>query len=490
MLIQDDRQLSRIEVDRMARGIGAWLVGHGVAPGDRVGIAARNSVEFLVATLGINCAGGAATMMPAHATASDLAHLIGKNGTRIVFADASVGNALSSSSYDGPLERLVGIDHDEIRPPGGVAFTPLTEVTGTPPMHSPRLDGNVVYHTAGTTGRAKSVHRDAAASQSSAALPALFDLQATDTHLVSGALFHGGPGLFALLSLAMGNRVVVLRSFDPEALLGLIEREGVTTTFMVPTMLRLLTKHPSALARHFDTSSLRVVVTAGEPCAMSLKRDISDLFGPVLYEFGGASELGVLAVMPPGGHELKPGSCGRIADGQDVIIRGPDGSRLNAGEQGEIHVRSEQLMSGYWNDPDSTESVRRDGYMTVGDVGYVDEDNYLYITGRTVDLIKTGGIKVTPSEIEAVLLAHHAVLEAAVIGVPDEKWGERIVACVLARPGFEVTEEELRLWCRADLAAHKVPKQVVFFSEGHWPRQETGKVPKRLLRQAVTEGPM
>ena len=427
-------------------------------------------------------------MMPSRATASDLSHLIHDAGARIVFVDESVGKQLASAPDLKPLELTVGLDCETLPMPAGVEFHPFSEVAATPPMPSPQLGGNMVFYTAGTTGPARGVYRDGAAlAQGAAAFTQVFDFRETDTHLNAGPLYHGGPAQFARIGVALGNRVVVLRSFDPEVLLRLIERERATTTFMVPTMLRLLTKHPAALARKYDTSSLRMLITAGEPCPMSLKRDVKDLFGPVLHEFGGASELGILAVMPPEGHELKPGSCGLILAGQEVAIVDSDGNKLNAGEQGEILVKSGALMTGYWNDSGSTESLQRDGYMSLGDVGYVDEDNYLYITGRVADLIKSGGIRITPSEVEAVLLEHDAVLEAAVVGAPDEKWGERVVACVLAQAGAEPTAEELQLWCRSHLAPYKVPKQVVFFSEEDWPRQGTGKVPKRLLRKIVAE---
>ena len=488
MLIQEDRQYTRSEVDLMARSIGAWLAERGIQPGDRVGVAAQNSIDVLVAGLGIDCAGAIGIMMPSRATASDLAHLIRDAGARIIFVDEIVATELSSAAEVEPLEHVVGLDCPALQVAPGVAFHSLSDVMATPVMPSPKLGGNMVFYTAGTTGPAKGVYRDGAQlSQAAAAFTQVFEFQPTDTHLAAGPLYHGGPAQFARIAVALGNRVVVLRSFDPEVLLRLVERERVTTSFMVPTMLRLLTKHPSVLSRRYDTSSMRMLITAGEPCPMPLKRDVMDLFGPVLHEFGGASELGILAVMPPEGHELKPGSCGRILPGQEIAIVDGDGNKLGAGEQGEILVRSAALMTGYWNDAGSTDALQRDGYMSLGDVGYVDEDNYLYITGRVADLIKSGGVRITPSEVESVLLEHAAVLEAAVVGAIDEKWGERVVACVLTQPSAAVTAEDIQLWCRSHLAPYKVPKQVVFFAEAEWPRQGTGKVPKRILRQLVME---
>jgi long-chain acyl-CoA synthetase len=317
----------------------------------------------------------------------------------------------------------------------------------------------------------------------------LFDLRPGDVYLCAGPLYHGGPHAFAILTLALGGDIVVLPKFDPEACLAAIEEHRVTTTFMVPTMLRLLTKHAATRDRRYDTSSLRVLVTAGEACPMPLKRDVAELLGPVLYEFFGATELGINAVMTPEGHARKPGSCGKVLPGQQFMVLGEDGAPVPPGVEGELAVGNDTLPE-YWKDADATDAARRGELMSLGDTGYVDKDGYLFVTGRTVDLIKTGGVRVTPGEIEEVLLEHPAVLEAAVVGVPDDVWSERIAACILpveSVDGSAPTEAELQDWCRARLASHKVPKQVVCFTAAEWPRLENGKVPKRLLRDRLTK---
>jgi long-chain acyl-CoA synthetase len=302
---------------------------------------------------------------------------------------------------------------------------------------------------------------------------------------VAGPMYHTGPNGWANVALGLGNTLVILESFDPEDLLRQVEREQVTTTFMVPTMLRMLTKHPAATPGLFDTSSLRVLISAGEPCPMPLKRDVADRFGPVLYEFAGASELGVLSVIGPEEHEKRPGSCGQLIDPDAVTIRDDDGVCVPPGVEGVIWVKSATLAS-YWNRPDDTaEATSSDGAMTVWDLGYVDDDGYLYITGRTVDVIKTGGVKVTPTEIESVLLEHPSVVEASVVGMPDAEWGERVVACYRATTDQPVDPDELDAWCRDRLARPTVPKEYVYMSAARWPRQETGKVPKRLLRDLL-----
>jgi acyl-coenzyme A synthetase/AMP-(fatty) acid ligase len=354
----------------------------------------------------------------------------------------------------------------------------------------PEADATIFY-TSGTTGRPKGVYRapSRASSSSMGAFLPLFDLHPGDVYLCAGPLYHGGPHAFAILTLALGGEIVVLPKFDPEACLAAIEEHHVTTTFMVPTMLRLFTKHPATRQRGYDTSSLRVLVTAGEPCPMPLKRDVADLLGPVLYEFFGATELGINAVMTPEGHARRPGSCGQVLPGQQFVVLGDDGTPVPPGVEGELAVGNDTLPE-YWKDADATEAARRGELMSLGDTGYVDEDGYLFVTGRTVDLIKTGGVRVTPGEIEAVLLDHPAVLEAAVVGVPDDVWSERIAACLLPvdpLDGPPPTEAELQDWCRARLASHKVPKQVVWFTADQWPRLENGKVPKRLLRDLLTK---
>lgn len=484
--IDPDETLTNAEFDLHVRALAGWLLELGIEPAQPVAVCAHNSVRWLVTNVGLIAAGGLMAPMTYRTTPEELAYLLTHSKCRVAIVDGSTAAMVVSVASTTPdLEYVVSLDDTTLDIPG-VRCVTYREVVGHAPLATPtEIAGTSMAFTSGTTGRPKGVYRDPArTSESSGASPlTLFDLRPDDVHLCAGPLYHGGPHGFAIMTLALGGRVVILPRFDPAAVAEAIERHHVTTTFMVPTMLRLFTKYLES-ARHCDLSTMRVVITAGEPCPMPLKRDIARLVGPVLYEFFGATELGINALMTPEGHELKPGSCGKLLPNQEFRVLGEDGKPLPPGEEGELVVHNETLPE-YWQEPEATKAAMRGKAMSLGDTGYVDEDGYLFVTGRKVDLIKTGGVRVTPTEIEAVLLEHPAVLEVAVVGLPDEVWTERITACVLPIAGTTPDRDELKEWCSARLASHKVPKQVEFFDRDTWPRLENGKVPKRFLRDLL-----
>jgi acyl-coenzyme A synthetase/AMP-(fatty) acid ligase len=489
LAVDPTEQLTNAEFDRQARALASWLVDHDVRQGDPVALCAHNSVRWLVANIGLIAGSALMAPMTYRTTTDELTYLLNHSGARVAIVDQSAAQVLQQVSSDlAHLEWVVAID-DALVEIEGARVIPWTEVVAHAPLPQPaKVAGTSMIFTSGTTGRPKGVYRPPShgSSSSMGSFIPLFDLRPDDIHLCAGPLYHGGPHAFSILTLVLGGKVVILPKFDPEECLAAIEGHHVTTTFMVPTMLRLFTRHTSTQAHRFDTSTLRVIVTAGEPCPTPLKRDVTDLFGPVLYEFFGATELGINAVMPPEGHDKKPGSCGKVLAGQTFVVLDEKGQPLPAGEEGELAVAND-TMPEYWKDSDATQAARRGELMTLGDTGYVDDEGYLYVTGRRVDLIKTGGVRVTPAEIEEVLLDHPDVLEVAVIGLPDDVWTERVTACVLPMQGRAPDPSELQEFCRARLASHKVPKQVELFDAADWPRLENGKVPKRLLKDRLVE---
>jgi long-chain acyl-CoA synthetase len=279
---------------------------------------------------------------------------------------------------------------------------------------------------------------------------------------------------------------VLMPRFDPEALLGLIAAERIDTIFMVPTMFIRLLKLPEAVRGKYDMSSLRHVIHAAAPCPADVKRAMIDWWGPVICEFYGSTESGAVTFANSTDALDKPGTVGRIAPGAELRFVGDAGQLLPAGEIGEIYSR----IAGnpdftYHNKPEKRAEIERDGFITSGDVGYIDADGYVFICDRKRDMVISGGVNIYPAEIEAVLHGIPGVHDCAVFGIPDDEFGEALMAVVEPQPGVTLEVADIRARLRTALADYKVPKQVAIQAE--LPREDSGKIFKRRLREPFWE---
>jgi acyl-CoA synthetase (AMP-forming)/AMP-acid ligase II len=363
----------------------------------------------------------------------------------------------------------------------------LARGSSDPPPVPAAVGGSMVY-TAGTTGKPKGALRRV--TDPASVVPRLAALDCVDpahVHLVAGPLYHSAPGGFALYAHMVGSTVVVMRKFDPEDALRHIERHRCTTTFMAPTLLKRIVDLPRAVRDRYDVRSMRSIVVAAAPCPMRVKEQVLEMFGPVLYEFYGSTELGINTVLRPEDVLRKPGSCGRAAPGVELAVLDDEGRPAPPGTPGELFVRRYSgVFDEYYKNPAATAQTGGGDWMSVGDVAWMDAEGFVYICDRKRDMIISGGVNIYPAEIEDALHRHPAVEDAAVFGVPDEEWGERVHAAVQLRPGAAASERELIDFCRARLADYKAPREVSFHQD--FPRDTAGKLVKRLLREPFWAG--
>jgi len=306
--------------------------------------------------------------------------------------------------------------------------------------------------------------------------------------LVTAPLFHLAGSIAVLSTVWNAGRHVVLSAFDPAAVLDLVERERVTATLVVPSMLAAM--NDEQLARPRDVSSLELISFGGAPSATDTLRRAHRAFpGARLLHIYGATETAPIATTVLGVEELldtrRAQSCGQPAVGVDVEIRTSDGARAEPGEVGEVVVRGPNVMGAYWNKPRETAAALVDGWYRTGDLGYMDDEAFVFLVDRAKDMIVSGGENVYSTEVEDVLYRHPAVLEAAVFGIPDERWGEAVHAVVV--PRAPVTAEELVAHCRAAIGAYKVPRRIELRAQP-LPKSGAGKVLKRELRAPYWEG--
>jgi acyl-CoA synthetase (AMP-forming)/AMP-acid ligase II len=421
---------------------------------------------------------------------AEIAYLLNDSGARVVFAGPEFVphiDAARSQVEDDAARTYIAVVGDDTPPPGWESYEALLAGASEDEPDTPsEITGPTMVYTAGTTGNPKGAYRPKGID------PAVifqwvevFGMRGDDVHLLAGPGYHSAPAAFAGLQQIIGATLVVLRHFDPVEALRLIAEHRVTTTFMAPILVKRIVDLPEEVRAEYDVSSMRAVIVAAAPFPGDVKRRAAEYFGDVVYEFYGATETGIVTVIGPGDLLRKPESCGRPLPGVEVALLDEDGNEVATGQPGELWTRHPGLFGEYLNKPDATERNFRDGYFTVGDVAYRDDEGFIYICDRKVDMIISGGVNIYPAEIEAVLHTHPDVEDCAVIGVPDPEWGEQIKAVVKPRTGASLDEQQVIQFLGERLADYKRPRSVDFVDE--FPRDAAGKLLKRLIRDRYWE---
>lgn len=459
----------------------------GVEPGDRVAVMSFNSIPGFEVSAGLRRVRAVGVPINFRLRGAELAFIANDSGARVVGAGPEFVEHVDAARSEMTGQPTLVALGPASAPPGWRRMEELM-AAGSPEDLAGDLDatGATMIYTSGTTGKPKGAYRAAGVSlENVAETIRIFGLRDGDVHLMAGPGYHSAVAFFAGLTNLCGGTVVIMPRFDAETALQLIDRHRVTTTFMAPTLLQRLVDLPAEVRARYDVSSMRAAIVAAAPCPFSLKKRLVEYFGEVLWEFYGATETGINTVLLPGEQLAKPGSVGRVVPGQEILLLDDDGNPVPDGQPGELWVRNDVLAT-YYNRPDATARATHEGFFSVGDVAYRDSDGYYYICDRRVDMIISGGANIYPAEVEACLHGHPAVQDVAVIGVPDDHWGESVRALVVLQPGAAATEQELVDWCRAHIADYKRPRSVEFV--GDLPRDQAGKLLKRAIRERYWAG--
>jgi fatty-acyl-CoA synthase len=496
VMLSTDRRYTYAELNARANRAANFLRDElGVRKGDRVSILAHNSVAYLDLLYGLAKIGAVLAPLNWRLVARELAYIIGDCAPRVLICGPEFVDVLDETQPQAPVEHLVGLEGAQVA--GGLSYEEGLAAAPDGEPERPALDGEdplCILYTSGTTGRPKGAvipHRQVLWNCINTVIS--WGLSASDVSPVFTPLFHAG-GLFAFLTpiLYVGGRMVVLRTFDTDASLRAIEREGCTVILGVPTLYRLWME--SALFDQIDFSHVRWFISGGAPCPVSLIEAWRETKGVVFRQGYGLTEVGVNCFSMTDEEALvKAGSVGKPIFHSQVRIVDQEGCDVAIGEVGELIIAGPHVCIGYWRNPEATAQALRGGpeggagpWFHTGDMARADDDGFYTIVGRFKDMIISGGENIYAAEVEGVFLEHPAVAEAALIGQPDEKWGEIGVMIVVLHEGQVTSEEELRAFCEGRLARYKIPKRVVFTDA--LPYSPYGKVMKATLRQEFCGG--
>ena len=478
--------------DRASRLANA-LLARGLVKGDRVALLAFNTIEWLEIYVALARAGLVAVPINFRLVGPEIAYIVQHSEARALIVQedlrAVVEGIRAQLSIDAARCIHFGTD---TTPAGWQGYESLiaTASATAPAIDVRPEDLFALMYTSGTTGRPKGAMRSHEGNALLALATALeFGLTRDDNGLLVMPLCHANSLYFSVTFVMLGATLVIddRPHFDPEALLGLLARERITFTSLVPTHYIMMLGLSADVKAQHDLSRVGKLLVSSAPTRQDTKRAILELFSSGrLFELYGATETGWVTVLRPDEQISKLGSVGREWAGSGAIkLLDTDGQEVADGEVGELYSRTAYVFSGYWKNPDKTAQAMRGAWCSVGDMARRDEQGFIHLVDRKSNMIISGGENIYPSEIEAVLAAHPAVQDVAVIGVPDAKWGEAVQAVVVPRPGQQPSEGELLDWCRQRIAGYKRPRSVLFVGEREMPRTATGKIQHRVLRDRV-----
>ncbi|WP_228839787.1 AMP-binding protein [Nocardia farcinica] len=494
------------EAHARAGRLAAALVNAGVERGDRVAIMARNDIEFLEVSLAIASCGGNPVPINTRWKGSEVAHVLTDSAVKLIIAHTEfvpiVEAARDQADCDPqilevamPKELLdeAGLDQGLAQPTGGHPL--LEQWIESHPEPLGYVEGAIadsmgLIYTSGTTGAPKGVFRERMTPHQLLSIAGgtaqRMGLAPGGQMLVAGPLYHTSPNAVAVLALRMGTNITIMPRWNSEKFLQHIDRKRIQQAKVVPTMLSRLLSLPEDVRARYDVSSLTHLIHSAAPCPPAVKRAAIEWFGDALWEFYGNTECGTITWISASEWLEHPGSVGRPVDGSAVLIADEHGTSLPAGETGRVYVRGADYWPRfrYLNRGEVESPV--DGMIWVGDLGHVDEDGWLYLSGRSSEIIIRGGVNIYPAEVENAIMALDGVEDVAVLGVPDGgDLGEAVTAYVVARPGADLDPESIRAALTDQLADYKVPSTVNLVDE--LPRDDSGKVYKRQLRQAAED---
>ena len=465
----------------------------GLRPGDGMAILAPNGIAALEVYLAALQSGWYLTPVNWHFTVPELAYILRDCEAKVFFAHERFAEAGAGAAAEAGIPAGGRISYGTV--PG---FTSVERIRAgqSPDTPDDRTAGATMHYTSGTTGRPKGVRRQLSglnpdeAGELASLLPQLFGITPgpPNVHLITSPHYHTAVSVFGGAALMMGHRLVFMDGWDAEHALALIERYRVTNTHMVPTHFTRLLALPEETRRRYDLSSMQRILHAAAPCPVRVKRAMLDWWGPRVYEYYAATEGGGTLATPED-WLAKPGTVGKPWPISEVMVADEDGGECPPGVPGTVYLRSDLTDFVYKGDPAKTAAGRRGGFFTVGDIGYLDEDGYLFLCDRKADMIISGGANIYPAEIEGELIMHPLVADVAVFGIPDDEWGESVAAVVQPEEGAAAGPDlaaSILASLDGRLARMKWPKRIDFIEE--MPRDPSGKLLRRRLREAYWQG--
>lgn len=500
-LYYEGQKLERSQFLHRAKCLATVLKDHSVGEDDSVAVLLRNDVFYMEVIEACRHVGARFVTLNWHGAASGIVEIVKDAKAKVLIGHSDltakltpdVGLMIPILAVPTPSEIMTAYMLESLSLEGQTNLNELIDLASPIETDALRFRGMLAY-TSGSTGRPKGIRREVDLAKPDpyqvykGLAAALLQLTPGDRFYTSAPLYHSAPNALSTMSIASGYaELYIVAKFDAEGFLRDIEQFGITHCYIVPTMMVRLLKLPEEIRSKYDTSTWRFSISTGSAWPQDVKRAMIDWFGPIFYESYGASEIGFITLISSAEALEKPGSVGKVLEGGSIKILDDDMNELPVGEPGAIYIDLPQFGDfSYSNTEGDLKGQRKGAHATVGDIGYLDEDDYLYISDRKKDMIISGGANIFPAEIEAILIDMPEIFDCAIFGVPHEEFGEMVVAAVQTVPGKNVDLADVNTFLNGRIDRFKCPRQVDVHAK--LPREDSGKIFKQRLRDSYKRG--